>query len=307
MIQKPPVLILAFQRPESVMEICQTSKVAGVERIYISIDGPTSILIYEKQKQLMSKLLDFEQSNSDINILIQRAEKNQGLVRAILRGIDWVFENEECAIILEEDLSPNVDFFHYCEFGLNKYENFREVLSLSGNNFSPSGNNIIHASHYPLIWGWATWKNRWLPARQCLVGPKVFSSWISGFTSKSGFWNAGLIRVRFTLLQSWALPFAAYSFKNRYLNLLPPRNLVGNLGFDELATHTFSSSDRSYGITSGMPPETFFPDALSDFNLVDSQIEKTFYKMSYWHIISPLWAVAQVLILAFKRGGAFEK
>lgn len=307
MTQTLPVLILAYQRPDSVMEICRTCSTAGIKSIYVSIDGPSCASMAEEQARLVTMLHDFSEQHGAINMKIKHAGFNQGLVKAVLNGIDWVFESEERTIILEEDLHPNVDFFHFCETGLNTYEDDLRVLSISGNNFTPSGKNIVHASSYPLIWGWAIWKNRWQTARPFLDGPKVMSSWNPHITRNAGFWNAGLIRVRFSKLNSWALPFAAYSIKYRFLNLLPPTNLVGNFGFDEFATHTLDTSNNVYSFNLDLPPQTVFPVSVNDFEFLDSQIRKTFYHIRFRHLLSPIFALMEVILIKFKRGTTCEK
>lgn len=82
-----------------------------------------------------------------------------------LKGaIDWVFENEESAIILEDDVVPTLAFFDFCDQMIEKFKNDRRVWYVSGDNFrnlNPSGYDYIF-SHSHWMYGWATWRDRWL-------------------------------------------------------------------------------------------------------------------------------------------------
>jgi len=56
----------------------------------------------------------------------------------------------------------------------------------------------------------------------------------------AGFWNIGAWKARTRLIDSWAIPFAQNFHKQGYLSILPPQNLVSNIGIDEFAAHTVS-------------------------------------------------------------------
>ena len=79
-------------------------------------------------------------------------------------AIDWIFSNEEKAIIIEEDCVATKAFFMFCEDMLEKYKDDKNVWLISGNNFtpeySPTDKNYFF-SKYLDIWGWAGWRDRW--------------------------------------------------------------------------------------------------------------------------------------------------
>lgn len=294
-----PILILAHQRADCVVRIIDIAIKEGVKRIYISIDGPKNEYASLQQHLLNEHLARIQDDNCEVNIEIRRVTSNLGLVQAVLSGIDWIFENEETAIIMEEDLYPDPTFFKFCNESLNYYQNDQRVFSISGNNFLEGSTNSTSFSSYPLIWGWATWKNRWEAARPFLSGKQVLKSLDYRPTSVAGFWNAGLIRCRFGVLQSWALPFAAYSRMNAFVNVYPGVNLVKNVGFDELATHTFVDDHRKDA------------ESMSDTNLdsvkipsnssiIDKELESDFYQIQLRHIFSPLIAVIEVSLSALR-------
>ena len=83
-------------------------------------------------------------------------------VNDIARDVSWVFEHTDRAVILEDDCLPVPSFFAYCRTMLILYEHEQRVFSISGSNFSDQDELSGHAfSRYSLMWGWATWADRW--------------------------------------------------------------------------------------------------------------------------------------------------
>lgn len=96
-------------------------------------------------------------------------ESHVDVYTSVLSALDWVFDNEEEAIILEEDCVPSLAFFDYCRQLLPIYKDDIRVWLISGDNFfpnyNPSGYDYIF-SRYAYQWGWATWRSRWCQVRK---------------------------------------------------------------------------------------------------------------------------------------------
>lgn len=79
--------------------------------------------------------------------------------------MDWVFDNEEQAIILEDDCVPSVAFFEYCDFFLDKYKEDKSIGFISGanylKNYVPEKENDHIYCNLFCFYGFATWKDRW--------------------------------------------------------------------------------------------------------------------------------------------------
>lgn len=82
-----------------------------------------------------------------------------------LKGaVDWICEHEEAWITLEDDIVPTLAFFSFCDQMIDYYRNDNRVWYVSGDNFfnlNPSGYDYIFSS-YHWMYGWATWRDRWL-------------------------------------------------------------------------------------------------------------------------------------------------
>ena len=68
---------------------------------------------------------------------------NLGLKKRIISGINEVFNNDDNAIVLEDDCLPHNDFFYFCESILEKYKNHKKVRFITGNNFQKKIINTI--------------------------------------------------------------------------------------------------------------------------------------------------------------------
>ena len=93
------------------------------------------------------------------------ADENMGTKKRIVSGLNWVFDQVNKAIILEDDCLPDTSFFKYAETLLEYYKDDYRIMTISGNNFYEKKKNFKKYSYYYSynhhIWGWATWKRAW--------------------------------------------------------------------------------------------------------------------------------------------------
>ena len=79
-------------------------------------------------------------------------------------GLDWVFEQVEEAIVLEDDVLPDSTFFPFCEELLEKYRHDERISYISGHNIL-FGQRTNPYSYYFTAnlngWGWASWRRAW--------------------------------------------------------------------------------------------------------------------------------------------------
>jgi hypothetical protein len=165
---------------------------------------------------------------------------NKGVDKSILDGLDLVFESNNSAIILEDDCLPSDSFFPFAETLLKHYKNSPNVGMISGTNLT--GTRVTEFPYmfigHPYIWGWATWSHTWKNFRTTADTRKSFFNSlpaVRGLFSKVLFWN---LLARETALRTWDIPFAKYVHSKKLFCAIPAVNLIENLGFDGLATHT---------------------------------------------------------------------
>jgi hypothetical protein len=172
-------------------------------------------------------------------------------------GLDWVFEQVERAIVLEDDCLPNADFFSFCDALLDRYASDERVWVVTGNNFQRGkkrGDAAYYFSKYNHCWGWATWRRAWQHYRVDMPywpACKETQDWRKKTPSviERKVWESLLDRVKTNEIDTWDYQWTACAWYHGGLTATPNVNLVTNIGFGPEATHTVTSNNES-GIAS---------------------------------------------------------
>lgn len=243
MNQFPAVLIVTQNRFENVKILLDKILKSEGVRLYIAIDGPKNLDEKYKANILeFNKYLNMIRLNMKVQIKVWERQNNLGLACSMITAIDWFFAQEAKGIILEDDLSLSDEFLNYANKALIHFQEHKEVLSISGNQFFTQTNNHndLYTCMYPLIWGWATWCDRWHKFRKTLNDGNILERKVRLKISTRFFLEFGCQRSISCKNNSWAILFATYSRFQGYQSILPNVNLVTNLGNDIYATNTIS-------------------------------------------------------------------
>lgn len=293
------ILIVCFKRFENLENYIRLGLRVGIKRFYFAIDGADSQETETTQRIFVSRMQSkYKSEELQLNWWVRN--KNLGLAVSMITAIDWFFKNETVGIILEDDLLFDEDFLKFCMSNLDRYQD-TDIFSISGNQvLQQSGeSSSLNFGHYPLIWGWATWKDKWDNIRKIYnfedglklkqiyqLRPRVF-----------GFWFAGWLRVRDGVLSSWALPYAAISRARGWKHIYPQENLVQNLGVDIFATHTTEVSKATSRILQKATKYSIDCECTGEgVSGVDKAIENDFYLISWRNALSPAKYLAQKIL-----------
>ena len=233
-----PVLIVAYSRPEGISYLLRILENIGVERVYVAIDGPRNYKDKAKQKNI-EKEIDKYINNSIIKIRVMKQSKNLGVASGVISAIDWFFSCEEMGIILEDDLRINADFYQYAAQALEKYKLSPNVWMISGTQLFPAELDARTCAwtNYPMIWGWAGWSKKWDEMRNSLLKTKRIG--LKHLINKRYiYWAIGGNRALSGKVDTWDTPLAFEFFLRKKLCLLPPVNLISNIGDDDVSSHT---------------------------------------------------------------------
>ncbi len=159
---KVPIAIIIFNRFELAEKMLKCLEQIRPQKLFVISDGARADRPGEKEKVDCVRGL-FENVSWPCEIYRNYAEQNMGCDYRVPSGIDWVFEQVEQAIILEDDCIPSLQFFEYAEQMLDKYADDSRVMMISGSN---------HMQKYDIdacccftarvyTWGWATWRRAW--------------------------------------------------------------------------------------------------------------------------------------------------
>jgi hypothetical protein len=285
-------LIIAYSRPTGILNLLNSLISNGVTRVYISIDGPKNARDLKNQKIIQTVIHDYSKDKS-IQIKILKQEINLGIAVAVIGAIDWFFAQEDYGLILEDDLLISSDFLNFASLCLDEYSDNPNVWMISGSQLLSglSSESETIWVNYPMIWGWATWENKWKKMRSSLIENKK-TTFSKAFNYRYYYWKVGAKRVLSGKVDTWDTPLAfEFRVQNKFC-ILPPINLVSNIGFDALASNTTKIEN---GI--GKPIQnvhkpiilTLEPEIkqVKNFNL---KLESEIFHIRYRHLLLPLVA-----------------
>lgn len=156
-----PVLLIGFNRPDTIKQVFEKIRDAKPTKLYVAIDGPRVGKEGEndlvKQVQEIVKKVDWQ-----CEAHYSFSDKNKGAEITVSYAISWVFEKEEYAIILEDDIIAPFSFFRFAQEMLIKYKEEEKIGFVTGNNFTPIPSETdYYFTRHGHFWGWATWKRVW--------------------------------------------------------------------------------------------------------------------------------------------------
>lgn len=280
---KSPILLIGFNRPDYMVETLNSLRKVRPEKIYFAVDGPRHP--DEKQKvtdtQECVKLIDWD---CEIKTLFR--EKNLGCKHGVASAIDWVFKEEDFAIIVEDDILARSEFFQMCDMLNAKYAQNDRIYMISGTNYSPDPKHVhsyVYTQNFT-IWGWATWKRCWKDYDVHMSGwenqdiqTKIRVNSPSWFQWQ--YWKRTLNNLNSNYMDTWDIQWVYHCIKNSGMAVTPTTNLVTNIGVD--GAHSNTQTDSHYMDTQPLDLKKGGP---SDF-LVDAYYDRAIVQKKYVKLI----------------------
>ena len=294
--QNLPVLILGYLRFDGISRILKSCSDAGISRVYLAVDGGKDSKAVSTQDESLQRIYDLAVTLS-ITLIVRRRHSNAGLAVGVIEGITWFFQHEEFGVILEDDLLISPSFFNFISEAQSRFEVFPDVALISGNNyFALETNKAILTCHYPLIWGWATWRDVWSEFISSLgvsLSPK-FNHQISLVVN--AFWFTAANQSRSGIVDSWAMSFAHHIRMRSRICISPPQNLVSNKGADSVAHHS-NENDKfvNFPIVDFLQDVIWELSSRNEMSRMDKALEEQVFSIRRRHILSPMKLVMQLI------------
>jgi len=260
---KTPVAFIVFNRPELTSIVFERIREAQPEKLFVIADGPRlshpeDISKCSATREIIDKGIDW-----DCEIFRDFSQDNMGCRMRLPSGLNWVFNQVDVAIVLEDDCLPSLFFFQYCEDLLDRYRNESSIMHIGGSNFQGwrnRGKRDYFFSKYSHVWGWATWRRAW-----CLLDLKM-KSWSDPKNKKiidnvfdteeeRKYWTKIFNKTydNFTESSTWDFSWLYTCWLNQGLSVCPARNLVENIGIGSDSTHTNDEAEKFH-----LPAKSFF-------------------------------------------------
>jgi hypothetical protein len=287
---KTPVVFIIFNRPATTERVFIEIAKARPQKLLVISDGarknrPGEAELVASVRSIIKRV------DWPCEVLCNFSEINLGCKVRVSSGLDWAFEQVSEAIILEDDCLPDPSFFRFCEELLEKYREDKRVGMISGDNFQFGrrySEDSYYFSRYIHIWGWATWKDRWVSdydvnmadwplVRDAGVITKIFEN-----KREASFWKSIFNKVYLGKIDTWDYQWLYANWtRNRY-GILPAVNLITNIGFGADATHTQGTSHLANLATKSLNFPLEHPK-----NMIVNEVADSFTRNSWF--IRPLW------------------
>jgi hypothetical protein len=269
-----PVALLIFNRPDTTERVFREIAKAKPPKLLVVADGPRTNKAGEYEKCQQTRAI-IQKVDWDCEVITNFSENNMGCKLRVASGIDWIFEQVEEAIILEDDCLPEPSFFQFCEEMLERYRFNERVSMVSGGNLQfgqQRGLGSYYFSRYTHIWGWASWRRAWQHYdREIKLWPQFRDEgWIETLFPSQGeqeYWRNSFQMVYDGSLDTWDCSWTFCALLKGMLQVVPNVNLISNIGFGPEATHT-----HEVGIHANMPTQPMiFPLVHPNFVLQDPE------------------------------------
>ncbi|WP_293125599.1 glycosyltransferase family 2 protein [Microcoleus sp. bin38.metabat.b11b12b14.051] len=242
---KTPVAFIIFKRPAETERVFAEIRKVKPPKLLVVADGPRADRPGEDRDCELAREI-VERVDWDCEVLKNYADVNLGCRRRVSSGINWVFEQVEEAIIIEDDCLPDPTFFRFAEELLDRYRDDRRIMSISGQNVQFGRKRTdcsYYFSRYNHCWSWASWRRAWKHYDLDMkLWPEIrdgnFLVDVLGDPQAVKVWTNTFQLCYEGKIDTWDFQWAFASFIQSGLNILSNVNLASNIGHGSGGTHT---------------------------------------------------------------------
>lgn len=248
-----PVAFIIFNRPDTSERVFAEIAKAKPPKLLVVGDGARVNREGEAAKVADTRAI-IDRVDWPCEVLTNFSEVNLGCKIRVSSGLDWVFEQVEEAIILEDDCLPHPTFFRFCQELLEKYRDDQRVGMISGDNFQFGyhlNDDSYYFSNFNHIWGWASWRSRWQNYYDADLKhwPKIrdenrVADWSQTKAERDVLADI-FENVYQGKIDTWDYQWEFCNRLNGRIAAMPNVNLISNIGFGIDATHTIGNSVRA--------------------------------------------------------------
>lgn len=241
---KIPIVFIIFNRPDTTQKVFDRIREVKPSQLFVIADGARKNKAGEAEKcQQVRQIIDT--IDWECELFTNYSAINLGCQKRVSTGIDWVFQQVEEAIILEDDCLPDLSFFPFCEELLNQYRHDTRIMAISGDNFQfgrKRTSDSYYFSRYNHCWGWATWRRAWqyYDVKMTQWEKVRAENWLNDILNDpwaTRYWTHKFQQVYEGKIDTWDYQWTLTCWLQSGLTILPNVNLVSNIGFDRGGTH----------------------------------------------------------------------
>ncbi|TVP48080.1 MAG: glycosyltransferase [Gemmatimonadales bacterium] len=245
MTDPAPVILFAYNRPEHTaraLDALAANDLAAASSLTVFCDGPAA----PEDRDLVEavRAVAREKARGFREVRVVERDRNLGLARSIITGVDETLAHHEAVIVVEDDLVTSPHFLQFMNAGLRRYRDDDRVISVCGYRFPVEG--ALPDSYFlpgAFCWGWGTWRWEWAlfehdqhrAFAEILRRNLVYEFDFQGSDPLTKIFQRSLFPQE--NVDSWALRWMATACIHGKLALYPGETLVFNGGFDGTGRH----------------------------------------------------------------------
>ena len=284
------VLMLFFNRPDSLRVVFEQVRKARPTRLFLFQDGPRN------KKDLPAIMACREvvaEIDWDCDVHRNYQEQNLGCMTAGFTSHRWAFSLADKCIVLEDDVVPTVSFFRFCKEMLDRYEHDERITMVAGYNMDEVTPNVPNDYFFTSafsIWGWASWS-------------RVVNQWDEHYTFMDDKYDMQLLRnlikrrkikkdfIRTCQLhRSSGVPqfetiFWASMLFNSGLSVMPVKNMISNVGATDESAHYSAFKTLPRGVRRQFTMKSHeieFPLRHPHYVIEDVTYKERMYRYNAW-------------------------
>jgi hypothetical protein len=280
-----PVALFIFNRPETTERVFEAIRNAQPQRLLIVADGPRAARAGEAERCEATRAI-VARVDWRCEVTTHYSDLNLGCKRRIATGLQWVFEQAEEAIILEDDCLPAPSFFMFCQTLLERYRHDERIFLISGDNFLGKNGRDADSyffSKYTMIWGWASWRRAFAH-----YDPDM-SSWpeyrdagrlreVCDRRAERRFWERRFEQAYHGRIDTWDYQMLYACWHQRMLAIAPDKNMVSNIGFTPGGAHIALDDDATTSLPVSDIWDVAHPARIEQDRAADDYVFKTIYQ-----------------------------
>lgn len=234
-------IFFAYKREHHTKEVLRSlyNNTKLPEKLFVFQDGMADTADAGQWKQVNETIHKIDWCDCEVVV----AEKNYGLRKSIVKGINYALKNFDAVIVIEDDCLLHPLFMDYMYKGLQKFITNKSVYAINGYGYDveiPDNGTDAYFSGRVSSWGWGTWKDRWLQYEEdyeILTHIKKNEN----LNRQMHFWGEDLQRYLHRNIEgicnSWAVFWALKIIEKGGYCLSPYKSLVSNIGVDGSGIH----------------------------------------------------------------------
>ena len=302
-------MILAFNRP-SLFRECLDAIAGKIDcKIYIHVDGPRKIKKqFDSNKiQMIKQIIDEYENKFTIKTYFQNA--NLGIRHSVPFAINWVLNENDSIIVVEDDLIPSVHALNFCMNSLvlyreNPYIGCVAGYSNSNLDFGKRDDSDVHLSIFPESYMWATWRHKWAYYSDTIYLKNSLKK-LSKFLDIRDWkfmliWQIRAWQARWNIVDTWAYRWVFSLWQQKMFCVIPNHRISVYKGNDE-GTHTLGFKKQNL-VTHQFYPIVRMDISTNDYDKSgDLLLARKIFGMSNLGILLLIGETIVLMILKVKR------